>query len=56
MCEKCQELDAAIERYRRFLARVIDNAELAAGLNGLIKEAEAEKAELHHGQQKPPNP
>jgi hypothetical protein len=50
MCKKCQELDTKIERYRRFMARV-DDAQLAAGITGLIEEAQAEKAALHQPRQ-----
>jgi len=46
MCEKCEELDAKIERCRRITARS-DDPHLAAGLGKLIEDLEAEKAELH---------
>ena len=51
MCNKCQELDQKIARYRQIMARVLD-AQLAAGITKLIEEAEAEKAALHPEQQK----
>jgi hypothetical protein len=50
MCEKCQELEKNIERFRLIMARVPD-AQLAKGITRLIKEAEAEKAALHPEQQ-----
>jgi hypothetical protein len=50
MCDKCQELDQKIARYRRLLARVLD-AQVAASITELIEEAEAEKATLHRAQQ-----
>jgi hypothetical protein len=51
MCERCQELDQKIERYRLIMERVLDD-QLAAGITKLIEEAEAEKATLHAEQQK----
>jgi len=46
MCDKCQELEAKIERYRRVMDRM-DDPQLTASITALIKEAEAEKAALH---------
>ena len=42
MCDKCQELDQKIERYRRIMERVFD-AQFAEGLAKLVEEAEAQK-------------
>ena len=46
MCEKCAELDAKIERYRRLASQVSDptTTERAATL---IAEIKAQKAALH---------
>jgi hypothetical protein len=41
MCDKCQDLDKKVERYRLIVARVID-PQLAEGLGRLIEEAEAQ--------------
>jgi hypothetical protein len=46
MCEKCRELKVTIERYRRIKARFGDG-QVAAGIDRLIEEAEAEMAVLH---------
>ena len=53
MCDKCQELEAKIERYRRIKLRVDGDPQVTAGISGLIKEAEAEKIALHRPVQKP---
>ena len=50
MCDKCQELQTKIERYRRIMARA-DDPQLAAGIKGLIEEAETELTALHREQQ-----
>jgi hypothetical protein len=47
MCDKCQELETKIERYRRIMMRVDGDPQVAVGISGLIKEAEAEKIALH---------
>ena len=51
MCDKCQDLDKKVERYRLIVARVID-PQLAQGLGRLIEEAEAQKLALHPEQKK----
>jgi hypothetical protein len=51
MCDKCQELENKIERFRLIMERVPD-AQLAEGIIRLINEAEAERAALHPEQQK----
>ena len=51
MCDKCQELDQKIARYRQIIDRVLDS-QLAEGTGKLIEEAEAEKAALHPKQQR----
>ena len=50
MCDKCQQLEKKIERYRR-LAFAINDRETIDRFNQLIKDAEAEKAKLHPDQQ-----
>jgi hypothetical protein len=51
MCDKCQELDQKIVRYRQIMERILDD-QFAAGVTKLIEEAEVEKAALHTEQQK----
>ena len=51
MCDKCQELEKKIERYRR-LADSINDQLTIDRCNQLIKEAEAEKVRLHPEQEK----
>jgi hypothetical protein len=51
MCEKCQDLDKKIERYRMIITRVLD-PQLVEGIGRLIKETEAQKAAFHPEQQK----
>ena len=51
MCDKCQELDKKVERYRLIMARVIDQ-QFAQGIGRLIEEAEAQKLALHPEQKK----
>lgn len=46
MCDKCQELEKKIERYRR-LAFLINDQLTIDRFNQLIKDTEAEKAKLH---------
>ena len=46
MCEKCDEIDKKIERYRRIQARIGDQA-FVDRAKDLISELEAEKAALH---------
>ena len=53
MCDKCQEIVARIELYRRIILRVDGDPQVTAGISGLIKEAEAEKIALHRPVQKP---
>ena len=50
MCEKCKELDDRVERYQH-LARNVTDERTLAGIHGLIKELEAEKAALHREQE-----
>ena len=51
MCDKCQELEKKIERYRRLTFSINDQLTIDQ-LNQLIKELEAEKAKLHPEQQR----
>jgi hypothetical protein len=46
MCDKCQELEKKIERYRRLAFSINDQLTIDR-CNQLIKDAEAEKAKLH---------
>jgi hypothetical protein len=46
MCDKCQELENKIERYRRLASSINDRLTIDQ-FNKLIKDAEAEKAKLH---------
>jgi hypothetical protein len=46
MCNKCDEIDKTIERYRRIKERVADHA-LVDRARELISEMEADKAALH---------
>jgi hypothetical protein len=46
VCDKCNEIDDKIERYRRF-AQAVPNPEFVDRLNALIKDLEQEKAALH---------
>ena len=46
MCEKCDEIDKTIERYRRIQQRIPDQ-QLIDGAQKLIDELEADKAALH---------
>ena len=51
MCDKCQEIEARIELYRRMMLRVDGDPQDTAGIAGLIKEAEAEKIAPHRAVQ-----
>jgi hypothetical protein len=46
MCEKCDEIDKTIERYRRIKERILDQA-FVDRAKELIAELEADKAALH---------
>lgn len=46
MCEKCDEIDKTIERYRRIKERILDQ-QLIDGAKKLIDELEGDKAALH---------
>ena len=46
MCDKCDEIDKTIERYRGIKERVSDQA-LVARAKELIAELEADKAAMH---------
>ena len=46
MCDKCQELEKKIERYRRLAFSINDQLTIDR-FDQLIKETEAEKAKLH---------
>jgi hypothetical protein len=50
MCDKCQELEKKIERYRRVASSINDRTTIDQ-LNELIKDMEDEKAKLHPNQQ-----
>jgi hypothetical protein len=51
MCDKCQELEKKIERYRR-LASLINDRLTVDRFNQLVKDTEAEKDRLHPEQQR----
>ena len=53
MCDKCREIVARIELYRRIMLRLDGDPQAIVGISGLIKEAEAEKLALHRRVQKP---
>jgi len=46
MCEKCDEIDRKIERYRLMASRITDQPTLD-GIKDLIEHLRAQKAELH---------
>jgi hypothetical protein len=46
MCEKCEELDRRIERYRRIASLMTDRLALSS-IALLIERYEAQKRELH---------
>ena len=46
MCEKCEDIDKTIERYRRIKERISDQ-QTVDGAQKLIDEMEADKAALH---------
>jgi hypothetical protein len=46
MCEKCDEIDKTIERYRRIQRTILDQ-QLIDGAQELIDEMESDKAALH---------
>ena len=46
MCDKCDEIDKTIERYRQIKERIADQA-LVDRARELIAELEADKAALH---------
>jgi hypothetical protein len=50
MCDRCEELDSKIERYRQLAAKVRDPL-LTEGIGKLIEEMEAQKAALHPKQE-----
>jgi hypothetical protein len=51
MCEKCEELEKKIERYRRLAFSINDRLTIDR-LNQLIKDAEAAITALHSKQEK----
>jgi hypothetical protein len=48
MCEKCVEIDKAIERYRRIQRSIADNVAVDQ-IEGLIVDLQKQKAALHPG-------
>jgi hypothetical protein len=50
MCEKCAQLDAKIEHYRRLSFRLTDQRTLE-GIEKLIEQMKAQKATIHAEQQ-----
>jgi len=51
MCEKCDDIDAKIARYRRVSADVDDETVIAL-INAFIADLESEKAALHPAPEK----
>jgi hypothetical protein len=51
MCDKCQELEKKIERYRRLAFSITDQLTIDR-FNELIKDTEAAKAKLHPDQER----
>ncbi len=49
MCDKCTELDAKIDRYKRLAAAILD-ASTIDGINGLIETMKAQKVALRPDQ------
>lgn len=49
MCDKCDEIDKTIERYRLIQERILDQ-QLINGAKKLIAELEADKAAIGCGQ------
>jgi hypothetical protein len=52
MCEKCEDIDVKIARYRRLSADVDDDTVITL-VNAFIVDLEAEKAALHPVHQEP---
>jgi len=46
MCERCEEIDKTIERYRRIIDQILDR-DFNDRAKQMIAELEAEKAVLH---------
>jgi hypothetical protein len=46
MCEKCEQLSAAIARYRWFVAQALDPL-TTERINALIQELDQRKKEMH---------
>jgi TATA-binding protein-associated factor Taf7 len=46
MCEKCEQLSATIQRYRRLVAQALDPL-TTERINALIQELEKRKKEMH---------
>jgi beta-phosphoglucomutase-like phosphatase (HAD superfamily) len=46
MCEKCDEIDKKIERYRVMASRITDQP-ILNGIRDLIEQMRAQKAALH---------
>ena len=47
MCDKCQQLEARIQRYRKFLAQGVDSATVER-INALIQELPQRKGTIQH--------
>jgi hypothetical protein len=52
MCDKCQELEKKIARYRKLVYSINDQLTIER-FNQLIIDTEAEKAKLHPDQESP---
>ena len=51
MCDKCAELDKKIDHYRRMLLSIGDQVTVER-IEALIADLQAQKAALHHPEQK----
>jgi hypothetical protein len=51
MCDRCAELDRKIEHYRKLASGISDRLTIE-GIADLIKEMEAQKAQLHPEQKR----
>jgi hypothetical protein len=47
MCEKCQQLETRIQRYRKFIAQGLDPAAVER-INALIQELQQRKEAIQH--------
>jgi len=48
MCDKCEQIEARIHRYRKFVTHGFDRLSVER-INALIEELEQHKVEMHEG-------